>query len=358
MQQNVPVVVKIGVGGGLVLLAIAHALLIGGACVLMAFVPDDPAPKWVPPTATAAAPDYAPKDCVIAGPAYDPAPVNLAAQGEMKQNAVTLVAQRQYCQPCNKQGNPFNLRPGERLLHVGPLQSRPNVVLPPATSTPDIAPPQTSTERPPANQVQVLLFLDDTARSQEILQWFSDDPDLEKLKSTSDFQIYTEAHPLYRTRYASKVPVDQFPVVLVQDATGGHIHAAGKQFIPRTSASLVNDISRGYELYAQAKQGAIEMTGALKTTGYSWDDQVNPEMRLSYEDCDGPNCPVPTVRPSTRPGGGLFDGPAQKPRNILDEFGSTILQAGFAMLVICFIAGLIFVSSVAVIGFLLYSRRS
>lgn len=353
--------VKIGVGIGVVLLTLTHALLIAGSCVIMHFRSgDDVVPGWTPQAASGGPSGWHPNQPAISGPAYNPAPVNEAAAGELKQQ----------CAPCNQvprrttnwqHSNPFNLKPGELLLSVDPVLRSPSQhapAIPAAPATPYMTPTSDQT-RPAAKQVQVLLFLDNGQQSQMIQSWFNNDPKLVHLKSSCDFQVYTSAHPLYRTRYANLVPVDQFPVVLVQDATGGHIHAAGKQFIPRTSAELVGDISRGYELYKQAKQGVIQMTGALKQTGYSWDDQVSPEMRLNFEsDCVGPNCPTPTFRPSPRPGG-LFDGVGpQKPATLLDDFKSFILQAGIGIIVLLGLGGLAFVCLIAVVGFAIHRSRS
>ena len=61
---------------------------------------------------------------------------------------------------------------------------------------------------------------------------------LYKLRTACDFQVYTASNALYQTRYATIVPVDQFPVVLFQDSTGGHVHAAGRSMLPATPAEL------------------------------------------------------------------------------------------------------------------------
>ncbi len=74
------------------------------------------------------------------------------------------------------------------------------------------------------------------------------------LKESCEFQVYTATNAIYKTRYADIVPAEQFPVVLFQDATGGHIHAAGRSMIPSTPEELYSDLRHGYLLYKQAKQ--------------------------------------------------------------------------------------------------------
>jgi len=56
------------------------------------------------------------------------------------------------------------------------------------------------------------------------------------------------------------VPTNQFAVVLFQDSTGGHIHAAGHTMMSTTPRGLYSDLRNGYELYLQAKQA--QLTGA------------------------------------------------------------------------------------------------
>jgi hypothetical protein len=131
---------------------------------------------------------------------------------------------------------------------------------------------------------------------------------LQDLRESSEYQIYTAENAIYRTRYVNIVPVEQFPVVLFQDATGGHIHAAGRTMIPSTPDELYSDLKQGYELYQQAKRA--EKTGAVKSEGYSWDDAISPTLYLAAEDCPDGYCPVtPTDswRPVDRTRDGLFD---------------------------------------------------
>jgi len=80
-------------------------------------------------------------------------------------------------------------------------------------------------------------------------------------------------------------------VVLFQDATGGHIHAAGRSMIPSSPEELYSDLTHGFTLYKQAKQA--QKTGAGKTKFYSWDDAITPTLYLSAEDRPDGFCTTP-----------------------------------------------------------------
>jgi hypothetical protein len=314
-----PDVVKIGLSRGLliaaVLLAIIHASMIG--YVASVYHP----PKshwqqetgWKPEPATGRPLGDSPYRSVQTF--NEPASVNLNAQGEMKQQ---LPCVNGSCATPSIVSNPYNLRPGETLLHVGP--SRPvspihPTLYPHLDSTND---PSQLPTIPAANSVsqsrpaqakkpyQVALFLDASSQSRDIASWFQSHEKLSALRQLSEFQFYTADNPLYRSRYATTIPVDQFPVVLIQDSTGGHIHAASRNKIPATSDELWSDIYLGAQLWRQAKQGDIQMTGALKSEGYSWDDRISPDMRLNANDCPDGFCP-PSQTDRDGPFARLFD---------------------------------------------------
>ncbi|MGB7325952.1 MAG: hypothetical protein WBD31_13840 [Rubripirellula sp.] len=237
-----------------------------------------------------------------------PANVNLQAQGELKQQSPS-------CPDCNARPLYIN---GERVVRIGPEQSvnPTNVNAFPVSqaSYPAMMPAVgASTSTTPSKSYQIALFLDETQQSQQLRQWFDEHPSLQKLRQVSDFQIYTARNTLYKTRYAEIVPVEQFPVVLFQDSTGGHIHAAGRTMIPSTPNELWDDIRKGQQLWKQAKSGSAQMTGAIKSKGYSWDAAINPAMQLSSSDCPDGYYPTPDAswRPGDRlrpdSGGDLFD---------------------------------------------------
>lgn len=274
-------------------------------------------------------------------PLQEPPHVNLAAQGEMKQAGP--------CLPCNQrpavtqQPHGIRLNPGERFVGFGPSHT---VTTPAATpeavftepvhrvANPVMAPrPQSA-----AKQTQIALFVDSSAQAQQLRSWFDSDPNLRRMRDIADFQVYRPSDALYKARYASVVPPDQFPAFLFLDADGGHIHAAGRSTIPATPGQLFADCREGWQLYRQAKQGTIQATGvreagAMKTRGYSWDDAINPAMRLEMNDCVDGNCDPPADR-GWRPGSKLDeffnrDGPVNRTLFLwanANEIGTGILM--------------------------------
>ncbi|MDA9859339.1 hypothetical protein N9D23_14570 [Rubripirellula sp.] len=220
-----------------------------------------------------------------------PSRVNLDAQGELKQ-------QTGYCPPCPPNAipttQPYRIVQPDRIVPTSPTVPAPIIVTPASNSTRPTTPPEQAKKR-----YQIALFVGGDAKSQQLIDWFNTDPNLVRLKSKCAFQVYTESNALYRTRYTDIVPADQFPVVLFQDSTGGHVHAAGHTMLPSTARELYDDLQHGYELYQQTRQA--QRTGALKTRGYSWDAAISPAMQLSPEDCPDGYCPVEPVDNTWRP---------------------------------------------------------
>ena len=293
MNENV----RIRLSVGLILLAILHAVLLGLVFPALQFHPQSP------PVDNAWNVPIQPPNGPTIGKIEElpqPARVNLQAQGEIKQQ------RRIICPPC---------APARVVLQ--PATNVPVVVQPTPTATPanvDATPPALwpaptapvtqPTPTPPKKHYQLALFLGSDSRSQNLLEWFTQHPGLAKLKTNCDFQVYTATNAIYRTRFAEVVPVSQFPVVLFQDSTGGHIHAAGHSMIPSTAGELYSDLQHGYQLYVQAKQAQV--TGAVKTRGYSWDEAITPEMQLSAADCPDGFCP-PELTDPWRPGDRVRD---------------------------------------------------
>lgn len=238
----------------------------------------------------------------------EPLPTNYDAQKAVKYQ----------CPP----GGCAPLRPGQRLPDgsiVVSVNDRPNaipIVPEPVKPVPHVPALADTRERPEAKKYQILLFLDGSEKSAELMQWFGmkgqGDEKLMQLKAVSNFQMYTASNTLYRERYANIVPPEQFPTVLFLDKDGGHIHACGKVTIPDTAADLWDDIRSCYDLYKQAKQGTqvIEASnsGVIKTEGYNFADFVSPTLRLenNEEDCPDGVCPVDP--PGWRPGDKVRDG--------------------------------------------------
>ncbi|MGV3486913.1 MAG: hypothetical protein ACO1RT_21035 [Planctomycetaceae bacterium] len=342
--------VKLQISWSLLLIAVIHAALIGLIAVSChSKIPTrTPEKDWTLPRVDRT---YGAQPAAKIEQLTQPAQVNLQAQGELKQQAP--------CLPCQLQPQPQSSQPlyinGERVVRILPSRViTPAVVKPSQPSQPWVIPAQNvsypasipasaAVPTPAKKSYQVLLFLDNSDQSRAIHQWWSSDANLVKLREKSEFQVFTESNLLYRSRYATLVPASQFPVVLVQDATGGHIHAAGRTMIPGSAPELVSDIAKGYELYKQAKSGNV-MTGAMKTTGYSWDDAINPSLQLASQDCPDGYCPTPPNndqgwRPGDRwrdpDGGGLFDGVVDSRNAFVWANATEIMTGAMVVLIFC-----------------------
>ena len=304
----------------------------------------------------------------------EPPRVNYEAQGEMKQQQIQCWPRRTIARPALQNGynvtyttvsNPRTVvsqvtTPSQPTL-TAPAVVQPTVVKPtvvqPAVGKPsqtalsaleceqaESKTPIAAPASPPSKKsFQIALFLRNDGQSQRLQTWFDEHPMLQDLRESSEYQIYTAENAIYRTRYVNIVPVEQFPVVLFQDATGGHIHAAGRTMIPATPDELYSDLKQGYELYQQAKRA--ERTGAVKSEGYSWDDAISPTLYLAAEDCPDGYCPVTpndTWRPVDRTRDGLFDRNSNRnSRSALFWMSSgemaTIALIGIAAILIVFI---------------------
>ncbi len=217
-----------------------------------------------------------------------------------------------------------------------PAQNSSEPILTPANYGADKGPPVTS------SKYQLALFLGTDAKSKTLIDWFKTDSELLKLRSQCDFNYYTVTSPLYRERFAATIPVEQFPVFILQDNTGGHIHAAARNMIPDSAAALISDCKTGYKLYSQAK--SAEKTGLIKTSGYSWDAAIDPSMQLSAEDC-GPDGCRPNSNDPWRPGDRvrdvLFDAAADSTEAVLWANASEI---GFFVLIVVAVFLVVFIA--------------
>lgn len=317
--------IRIRLSWGLIALAIVHAAILVFAAFASQPKQSESQNSWTVPKA------YLQQDTRPYGSIQlsvekldEPASVNLSAQNELKQQGCTT------CVPSVSRPLYIN---GERVVHIGPTRPAVNPAPKPTkqpTKQPDelfIAPtiptiPAVNTvsntvDRPTKKSYQLSLFVNGDSQSEELLYWFGSQPQLVQLRSMSEVQVYTPENALYQTRFSDIVPVDQFPVVLFTDSTGGHIHAAGRTMIPATANELWEDLRTGQQLWRQAKEGTIKNTGAIKSKGYSWDENILPSMQL-HADCPDGNCPDPDTswRPfdRVRPdggGGSLFDKPLQ-----------------------------------------------
>ena len=338
--------IRIRLSLGLIVVAIVHAILLGVVLTTVHYKPvqAQPQQRWSVPSYQPSVPSVGAIEKL-----EEPQSVNLQAQGEIKQ-------QIRNCPP-----NCLPQRVYPAPVVVQPTVVQPTVVTP--TMTPTVAPAVPATPNfadatqpskeplvvtpvsnpaspPPKKSYQIALFVNADATSQRLQEWFTQNKQLAALKESCEFQVYTSTNAIYKTRYADIVPAEQFPVVLFQDSTGGHINAAGRSMIPSTPEELYSDLRHGYLLYKQAKQA--QKTGAVKTKGYSWDDAITPTLYLSAEDCPDGYCPTPPSedrRPLDRVRD-LFDG-AKDTRNALLWLSAgeiaTVALIGIAAVLLVFI---------------------
>lgn len=236
--------------------------------------------------------------------------VNMQAQTELKKEMAPY-------QPPNKSSK-------QQIGQIGPMQDCPNcpTPAPPNPYYPAPRPPNNPAPAPspsvgkPAKDYQLLLFISTDDQSRELLNWFNQHPKFQFLRSKDSkvaVQIYSAGDQMYKLRYASVVPVSEFPAIVLADREGGHIHAASKQFIPRGNPDkLYEDLKLGTQLYLQAKQqrpAQARTSGAMTAARqYNWDDRITPDMRLQAESppVEEGWRPLDNLRPGGG-GGGLFD---------------------------------------------------
>lgn len=353
--MTIPHEVRIKISWGLIALAALQGAIIIGA-MLLGHAKPEPKPdfQWRQPYAE---PSYMGESVQSFSPLQQPPPgVDMDAQTELKQAGGCPTGT---C-PLQRPQYTTTQRPqyidGERVVAWGPTytvpqrqpaatpkpaaQQPPTPLLMPAPGGQLTMPAVTNISNPAAQpagkQFQTLLFVDGSYQGQQLKSWFESDPNLVRFRNGTDYQVFTPDNRLYQARFTSVISPSQFPAIVVQDSTGGHLHAAGKNMIPGTSAELWSDIQKGYTNYKQAKSGLMQMTGAIKTRGYNWDAEINPGMQLAPQDCPDGICPLPNDDQAWRPldrlrpdrdGGGLFDGGGQRSL-FMWAGGSEIVQLG------------------------------
>jgi hypothetical protein len=263
-------------------------------------------------------PESTPASCECDRPLYgelygDPPapPINSSALNELKQQSGVCIPCRQPRILPNRAVQPYYVVPSQP-TKPAPVQPAQPATKPAAKPVPT---PTTSTK------CQIALFIDGSAKSTALVNWFQTDPSLVGLRRNCTFETYMLDNDLYRTRYAQIVPPEQFPAIIFQYSDGGHIHAAGKNMIPNSASDLYADLKLGYEK-AQSVRKAQLYTGVVKSTGYSWDQEIRPNMQLPQEDCPDGQCP-PQWRPGDRVRD-LFD-KAQETRGLVMWAGSVEL---------------------------------
>jgi hypothetical protein len=327
-----PSELKLRVSGGLFVLAGIHALVM--ATVLVMAQPSSNAqPNGKSNVANYFPADKSMDDIFYSSPraAAPVSEVNLAAQDERKQsileepreqclNCPPLPQQRPtyrqpiYVQPVYPQPTPAPALPQPQYPQPTPAPALPPI---PAISRPLTPPPS-----PVVKKYQFMVFYDNSEQSRMVLDWLRNDARFIRMRkgdSITSVQYYTEDNALYRARFSKIIPADQFPVVLLTDADGGHIHAAGGNFIPPTADQLYDDMTKGLELYQSAKkhspaQGLVG-SGAIKQAGYFFNPAVSPQQRLFMQDTE--DCPDGNCDPELG-----YDGSRNRDGRLLDQLFS------------------------------------
>jgi hypothetical protein len=200
--------------------------------------------------------------------------VNTAARDEMKQ-------QQPYCIPCDQLQNPS--RPA-------PQPAKPN--------TPQSLKVTTGKGVEPKYSISLFLRAND-ALSNQLLGYFNSDPKYVSFVKSCNFQVYTKDSPLYQTRYASIVPVEAFPAMLVTDPNGGHVHLIDRSTIPTTAPLLWADISEAVRLQkaivSKVPAAPAPPPGLPSFVG----SNNNGTASGSNPNCPDGNCPVDANRDRT-----------------------------------------------------------
>lgn len=215
------------------------------------------------------------------------------------------------------------VRQGARSPVVSPavkpvISPAPSPAVPTRTPKPASKPIPADLDAKP--RYQLAIFVNETGGTLE--KWFDSHSGLAHLKKNCAFEIYTPSNALYRHRYASVVPVKNFPAVLLLQPSGGHIYASGGPMLPKSAEALYGDMKESYHLAKSVESAPIHEagnslagnSGTIKETGYNWDTSINPEMQLiEYQDCPDGNCPVEPA--GWRPGDRVRDlfGPKDDP---------------------------------------------
>jgi len=220
--------------------------------------------------------------------------VNEAARDEMKQGIFgRRVVVQPSCPTC-PQGVPYY--PAPAVTPVPENKPAPQ----PASGQPTVPSRIGANDKPlqSPTRFEITLFLDGSAKSQQLANWFKTDPTLVQWRSQCSYQEYTPDSPLYNTlknrdgvALKEAVPASKFPAVVFSAPGGAHIHAAGGNMLPNSAAELIADVRKGNELF---KQVSSQNNGLIRTSGYSWDEAIHPAMRLTAEECPDGKCPVPS----------------------------------------------------------------
>jgi len=143
--------------------------------------------------------------------------------------------------------------------------------------------PYSFESKPTGSRYSVSLFVGTDRRSQEFLEWWNTDSNLQALRSQVDFNVYTKDNPLYKARYSDIVSVSEFPAMIFADPRGGHIYAAGGSSLPTSRTTLYAEIHDAYGIHEKLQQ------------------QPADSDPIQSEDCPDGNCKPPSRTPFINP---------------------------------------------------------
>jgi hypothetical protein len=223
---------------------------------------------------------------------------------------------------------PVNERAGREIKKGPPLDCSQCAVITqasspqPARPQPQPAAPANLVAAPTSPRYSISVFVGTDPRSQEMLAWWHTDGLLQALRKQVNWQAYTRDNPLYRERYASIVPPDQFPSVIFADERGGHVYAAGGDSLPTSSRALYDAIYDANEVYKSLR-----------------DQDGQPRLQTdSAESTSPPNCPdgnctpperKPLINPDRTP---LFPSFRPAPKNPIESILYWLWNPGEAVL--------------------------
>jgi hypothetical protein len=244
-----------------------------------------------------------------AGPAHS-LPVNAAARDELKKQAPVCIP----CQQVN--GTTPQLQPSQ-----------------PAGVNP----------KPVTARYSISVFvLHNDPESQRMLQWWNTNETLQKWRRATNFHVYTRDNELYKGRFASKIPPTAFPAVMVTDPSGGHVYLCDRTCLPKSEASLVQEVADATALQKQVvQQSALQPEPPVAPFLYQAAAALGNATRPP--DCPDGNCePDNRLFPINLGDGGFLDR-VRKPdqlegvegliRSILRP-GETLLTMGLVLVAV------------------------
>jgi len=148
----------------------------------------------------------------------------------------------------------------------------------PAAPQPTPEKPSKLVSLPVAPKYSISLFVGLDAASQQLLEKWNTDPSLQKLRKSTDFNVYTKDNPLFKARYLEWVPIATFPAILFTDPDGGSVWAVSQSEIPSTAAGIYAAMQSAYHQQLEIRNTpAKETTEETKPSESSREPLLNPD---------------------------------------------------------------------------------